>query len=307
MATIKSRRSATIQPQVSGNITQILVHSGDHVTAGRPMMEIDPREQQAMVQQQESTERQKQAVYEYNQANIERQRNLYAEGIISKDAMQQAEQAYRNSRADYEAAVAARKTQQQQLDYYHIKAPFDGVVGDVPVHVGDYVSPSTVLTTLDENKQLEAYIYVPAERASEVRLGLPVEITDMQGTVLDRSTIGFVSPQVDNQLQGILAKADVHSTPEILRNAQMVRARVVWDTVDALTVPVLAVVRIGGQAFVFVATPMNGHFVAKQRPVTLGDAVGNTYAVKDGLVAGDRVIVSGTQFLVDGAPVLPLP
>lgn len=306
VATIKSRRSATIQPQVGGNITQIFVHSGDHVQAGQHMMEIDPREQQAMVQQQESTERQKLAVYEYNQANIERQRKLYASGIISKDAAQQAEQAYRNSRADYDAAVAARKTQQQQLDYYHIKAPFDGIVGDIPVHVGDYVSPTTVLTTVDENKQLEAYIYVPAERASQLRVGLPVSITDPQGAVLDQSTIKFVSPQVDNQLQGILAKADVHTTPDIVRNAQLVRARVTWSTVNTPTVPVLAVTRIGSQAFVYVAEPVDGHFLAKQHPVVLGDATGNAYAVKNGLKAGDRVIISGTQFLVDGAPVQPI-
>ena len=306
VATIKSRRSATIQPQVSGTITQIFVHSGDHMKPGQRLMEIDPREQQALVQQQESTEQQKLAVYEYNQSNIVRQRNLFASGIISKDAMQQADQSYRNSKADYESAVAARKTQQQQLAYYHISAPFDGIIGDIPVHVGDYVSPTTVLTTVDENKQLEAYIYVPAERAAEVRVGLPVDITDSQGKVLDKTTIKFVSPQVDNQLQGILAKADVHTTPDIVRNAQLVRARVVWSTASAPTVPVLAVIRIGGQAFVYVAEQANGQYVAKQHPIILGDTLGNMYEVKSGLQSGDRVIVSGTQFLVDGAPVQPM-
>lgn len=306
VATIKSRRSATIQPQVSGTVTQIFVHSGDHAKTGQRLMEIDPREQQTMVQQQESTEQQKLAVYEYNQSNIVRQRNLFASGIISKDAMQQAEQSFRNSKADYESSVAARKTQQQQLAYYHIAAPFDGIVGDVPVHVGDYVSPTTVLTTVDENKQLEAYIYVPAERASEIRVGVPVDITDTQGKILDKTTIKFVSPQVDNQLQGILAKAEVHTTPDIVRNAQLVRARVIWSTVSAPTVPVLAVVRIGGQAFVYVAEQVDGHYVAKQRPIVMGDTLGNMYEVKSGLQAGDRVIVSGTQFLVDGAPVQPM-
>ena len=61
--------------------------------------------------------------------------------------------------------MASRKTQEEQLAYYTIRAPFDGVVGDIPVHVGDYVSATTMLTTVDENKDLEAYIYVPTERA----------------------------------------------------------------------------------------------------------------------------------------------
>ena len=307
VATIKSRRSATIQPQVSGNLTQIYVHSGDLVQAGQKLMEIDPRQQQAMVDQQASTEQQKLAVYQYNQSNVERQRKLFAAGIISQDAMQQADQAYRNSKADYDAAVAARKSAQQQLAYYHITAPFAGVVGDIPVHVGDYVSSSTMLTTVDENQQLEAYIYIPAERAAHIRVGLPVELTDEQGKVLDRSTISFVSPQVDNQLQGILAKAEVHVSRDVLRNAQMVRARVVWAVASAPTVPVLAVIRVGGQPFVYVAEPSNGGFTAHQRALVLGDATNNAYEVKEGLHPGDRVILSGTQFLADGMPVQPLP
>ncbi len=68
----------------------------------------------------------------------------------------------------------------------------------------------------------------------------------------------------------------------------------------------LAITRIGGQAFVFVAQKSDKGTEAKQRAVTLGDTVGNDYAVLDGLKPGDKVIVSGIQFLVDGAPVQPL-
>lgn len=306
VSTIKSRRSATIQPQVSGTLTQIFVHSGDHMRSGQHLMEIDPRQQQAVVAQQEATEQQKLAVYEYNQKDIVRQRNLFTSGIISKVADQQAEQSYSNSKADYESAVAARKSAEQQLAYYHILAPFDGIVGDVPVHVGDYVSPTTTLTTLDENSDLEAYIYIPAERSAQVRTNLPVDITDAAGKVLDRTKIYFVSPQVDDQLQGILAKAKVHASSG-LRNSQQVRAQVIWSTAPAPTVPVLGITRVGGQTFVYVAENQSGHFIARQKPVVLGDAVGNSYTVKDGLQPGDQVIVSGLQFLVDGAPVQPIP
>jgi RND family efflux transporter MFP subunit len=306
VSTIKSRRSATIQPQVSGTITQIFVHSGDRMKKGDHLMEIDPTQQQAIVAQQQAMEQQNLALYQYNQKDIARQRTLYASGIISQQAFQQAEQSFASSKATYESSVNARKSAQQQLAYFHIFAPFAGIVGDVPVHVGDYVSPTTVLTTIDDNTDLEAYIYIPAERASEVRVGLPVNITDAAGKVLDRSKIYFVSPQVDDQLQGILAKARVHSSSG-LRNSQQVRAQVVWSTSPAPTVPVLGITRVGGQTFVYVAQEDGGHFVARQRPVTLGDAIGNAYAIKDGLKPGDRVILSSLQFLVDGAPVQPIP
>ena len=307
VATIKSRRSATVMPQVDGNLTQILVKSGDHVRSGQPMMVIDPRRQQALVDAQKSTENQKKALYDYNQLQIERQRKLFDAGVVSRDALDQAEQSFQNTRADWQAAIATRKSLEEQLAYYSVKAPFDGIVGDIPVHLGDYVTSSTSLTTVDENKDLEAYIYVPTDRAGEVRMGLPVQLLGGDGKIVETTSIDFLSPQVDSQLQGILVKAPVHSTADVLRSAQLVKARVVWKTSPQPVIPVLAVTRQGGQTFVFVAQKQpDGHTAARQIAVTLGDTVGNSYAVTSGLKAGDKVIVSGTQFLVDNMPVMPL-
>jgi RND family efflux transporter MFP subunit len=306
VATIKSRRSATLQPQVDGRLTEIRVRSGDHVKSGQPMMSIDPLHQQASVDSTLATERQKKALYDYNTVEIERQRKLFEAGITSRDVFEQAQQAFDNTKADYESAVALRKTQEEQLAYYSIRAPFDGVVGDIPVHVGDYVSSTTMLTTVDEGKDLEAYIYIPTERSSQVRLGLDVDLLDTSGKLLEKSKIDFLSPQVDSMLQGILVKAPVHATPDILRNAQMVKAQVIWSTTPMAVVPVLAVTRQGGQSFVFVAHQQDGHWSAQQTSVTLGDTVGNSYAISSGLKPGDKVIVSSTQFLVNGMPVMLL-
>jgi RND family efflux transporter MFP subunit len=307
VATIKSRRSATMQPQVDGRLTGISVHSGDHVRAGQMLMSIDPLHQQASVDSAQATERQKKALYDYNTSEIERQRKLFEAGIISRDVYEQAQQAYANTKADYESAGALTKTAQEQLAYYSVRAPFDGVVGDIPVHVGDYVSPTTILTTVDENKDLEAYIYIPTERSTQVRPALEVDLTDTNGNVLEKTKVDFISPEVDSTLQGILVKAPVHATPELLRNAELVKARVIWSTTPMALVPVLAVSRQGGQSFVFIARQQNGHTSAIQTPVTLGDTVGNTYSISSGLNAGDRVIISSTQFLVNGMPVTPLP
>jgi RND family efflux transporter MFP subunit len=303
---VKSRRSASIQPQVDGSLTRILVKSGDRVRAGQVLMTIDPLKQQATVDQQRSTETQKKATLDYNQHEVERQRQLYESGVSSKRDYEIAVQAYDNSKADWQSSTAARVTQQRQLAYYNLTAPFAGIVGDIPVHVGDYVSPQTLLTTVDENSQLEAYVYIPTERASDVRMGLPVNIVTSSGELIESTKVNFVSRQVDNALQGILVKAPLRSSLDRFRNEQLVKARVVWSTSPAPTIPVLAVTRIGGQSFVYVATEAQNGSVAKQRAVTLGDTVGNNYAVNDGLKPGDKVIVSGIQFLIDGAPVKPI-
>jgi RND family efflux transporter MFP subunit len=306
VATIKSRRSVTLMPQVDGNLTAIQVRSGDRVRSGQLLMQIDPRRQQAMVDAQKSTENQKKALYDYNIIQIERQRKLFAAGVTSRDTLDQAEQSFNNTQADWQAAIATRKSLEEQLAYYQVKAPFDGIVGDIPVHLGDYVTSTTSLTTVDENKDLEAYIYVPTERSSQVRMGLPVQLLDANDKVVESTSVDFLSPQVDSQLQGILLKAPVHGTSDVLRSAQLVKARVIWKTSPQPVIPVLSVSRQGGQTFVFVAQQQpDGHFAARQIAVTLGDTVGNSYAVTAGLNAGDKVIVSGTQFLVDNMPVMP--
>lgn len=306
VATIKSRRSATLQPQVDGNLTKILVKSGDPMKAGQLLMQIDPLKQVATVQAQQGTEQQQQAVYDYNQADLARQEQLYKDGIISKQAYDQAVQSFQNSKSAWDAAKAQTKTQSEQLAYYDIRAPFAGIVGDIPVHLGDYVSTTTILTTVDENADLEAYIYVPTERSAQVKIGLPVDLLDESGTVLAHSNLYFVSPEVDNDLQGILAKAPVPKTSERLRNGQIVNARITWSTAQTATVPVLAVTRIGGQSFVYVAAPRGPGYSAHQVLVTLGEPVGNLYPVLAGLRTGDKVILSGIQFLQEGVPVQPM-
>ena len=310
VATIKSRRSTTLLPQVSGQLTEILVHSGDQVKSGQLLMEIDARQQRATVDSLRATELQKKALDDYNSVEVQRQQKLFEAGVTSRDAYEQAQQAFQNAKADYQSAVEARKAGEQLLSYYTIRAPFEGVVGDIPVHLGDYVSPNqspaTVLTTVDDNSRLEAYIYIPTERASEIRQGLGVNLMDNNGKLLEKTRIDFVSSEVDSTLQGILVKAPVDAGPAMLRNAQLVKADVIWSTKPMAVVPVLAVIRQGEESFVFVVKQQNGMATAHRTSVVLGDAVGNSYSIVSGLNSGDQVIVSGTQFLVDGMPVMPI-
>ncbi|HEX9198539.1 MAG TPA: efflux RND transporter periplasmic adaptor subunit, partial [Acidobacteriaceae bacterium] len=135
---------------------------------------------------------------------------------------------------------------------------------------------------------------------------LPVDLVDESGAVLAHSNIYFVSPQVDNGLQGILAKAPIPKAAQRLRNGQIVNTRVTWGTSQTPTVPILAVTRVGGQSFVYVAAPQGPGYSAHQVSVTLGEPIGNIYPVLAGLHAGDRVILSGIQFLQEGVPVQPL-
>ncbi len=305
VASLKSRDSAVIMPQVEGEITQILVHSGQRVAPGTALMEIDPAKQQATVKSQEDTRAAKRAALEYAQQHHERVKGLRAEGISSQADLDQARSALDAARAELQSLEAQVREEEVQLRYHRVAAPTAGIVGDIPVRVGDRVTNSTMLTTVDRPGGLEAYVNVSLEHAPRLRLGLPVVILDGSGAEVARTRIAFISPRVDDQSQTVLVKASVPNEEGRLRTAQFVRARVVWETHEGPVVPVLAVSRIGGRSFAFVAVEEKGGLVARQKELRLGDIVGNDYVVREGIKPGDKVVISGTQFLADGVPVTP--
>jgi RND family efflux transporter MFP subunit len=305
VATLKSRDTAVIMPQVEGYITDISVHSGEHVTSGAALMQIDPSKQQATLRSQEDAHAAQVANVQWAQAQYDRTSKLYQGGVASRQEYDQAETALNAAKAQLRALEAQVHEQRVQLHYYKVVSPRTGIVGDVPVRVGDRVTTSTVLTTVDKPGSLEAYIYVPVEKAPDLRPNTPLQIVDGAGKVLAESRITFISPQVDNTTQTVLAKATITNNQDKLRNSQFIRARVVWATNHKPTVPVISVSRIGGQYFVFVAENQNGKLVAHQKAIEVGEIVGNDYVVQRGIEPGDKVIVSGTQFLTDGAPVAP--
>lgn len=303
LSTLKSRSSAAINPQVEGWVTKIFARSGEHVAPGQPLMEIDPRVQEATLNSQVAARNAQAATLANAQVQYERAQKLYADGIMSKQDFDTAKTTYDAALAQTKSLEAQVNQQQEQLHYYTVSAPTDGIVGDIPVHVGDRVTNTTLLTTVDQPGSLEVYIYVPVEHSRDLRVGEPVELLDDSGKVMARSTIFFVSPQVDDPTQTVLAKAVVPNPNHVFRTDEFVNARITWRTKKGLEVPVLATQRINGQVFVFLAAQGASGDVARQQQVQVGDIVGNNYEVLSGLRAGEHVIVGGFQFLADGMPV----
>jgi RND family efflux transporter MFP subunit len=306
VATLKSRDSAVVMPQVEGIITQIYVHSGERVADGAPMMQIDPEKQQATLNSQEHARVAQVAQLKWAQQNYDRVSGLANAGVVSRQDLDQARATLDQAQAQLRSLEAQVNEQQVQLHYYRVVAPRAGIVGDVPVRVGDRVVTTTTLTTVDRPGSLEAYIYVPTEKAAQLKLNLPVQIVDDAGNLLATSRITFISPQVDTATQTVLAKATIANSNDRLRTAQVIRARVVWGSLQKPVVPVVAVSRIGGVYFAFVAEPdQKGGYVVHQKPLQVGEIVGNDYVILDGVKPGDKVVISGTQFLIDGIPVVP--
>ena len=207
-------------------------------------------------------------------------------------------------RAESDANVAA-----EDLSDYRVAAPINGIVGDLPVKVGDYVSIGDLLTTLTRNQNMDLRLSIPVERSGDLRQGLPVELrTEAGGEPLVIGRISFIAERVENGAQSILAKATFPNPGGLLRDEQFVRAAVIWTEELGVMAPTTAISRIGGQSFVFVvkaSEDTDGAYVAEQRPIQLGVIEGNRYHITSGLNPGETIVTSGILRLSDGASIAP--
>ena len=141
VATLKSRDSAVIMPQVEGQITKIFVRSGDRVNAGTPLMQIDPAKQQATVKSQEDTHAAAEANLKYAEQQYARAKDLSAAGVVSKQEFDQAKSALDAAQAQVQAPGApSAGAASSSFIITACRSSSSGVVGDIPVHVGDRVA-----------------------------------------------------------------------------------------------------------------------------------------------------------------------
>jgi RND family efflux transporter MFP subunit len=307
IATVRSRRSTTIQPQVEGFVTRINTQPGQRVRTGAVLMEIDSGRQQAAVAGLESVRAAREADVQYARQQADRMKKLYEAGAVSQQEFEQAATAVQTTQAQLRTVDAQIREQRVELAYHRVTAPTAGIVGDIPVRVGDRVTRGTVLTTIDEAAGLELYINVPVGQATGLKPGMLVRVMDDTGQPIATSEVNFISPSVDPSTQSVLVKAPLQSNAPF-RSDQFVRTHLVWTSAPGLTVPIVSVVRINGQYFAYlVETGEGGTTIARQRPVQLGPVIGNDYVVLGGLKEGEQLIVSGIQKIGDGMPVKAVP
>ncbi len=304
LATLTSRRAVTLYPQVSGYVRAISAKPGAIVKAGTVLIQIDAAGEQASMANLVATRESLAASSSFAQDRQARSKLLRGDGIVSQQDADQAQVQADQAEANVRATDALIASQKARLAFFTIAAPFEGVVGNVPVKVGDFVTPATMLTSVTQDAGLEAEVWVPVERAVSLGASSRIRLVNAAGEVLGESPVVFVSPRADPVTQLMLIKGAYEAMPS-LRPEQMVRARVVWSSAEGLTVPTVAVVRQSGQAFVYLVEPADGgaSLNARRSPVTLGALQGNAYVVTNGVSAGQRVVVSGMQVIGDGSPV----
>lgn len=198
------------------------------------------------------------------------------------------------------------KAQERQLSYHEIRAPFNGTLGNIPVKIGDYITPQSELTSLSQARPLEVYVQIPKDEAFKMKHGTLIELLDSSDTKIGDSHVFYISPVVDKDTQSVLVKSLYGNDSGQLRPAQNVTVRVIWGRTPGIVVPTRALAMVGGQTFIYtMESDSKGGKVARQKPVELGPLQGNNgILVQSGLEGNERIVVSGVQNLSDGASVV---
>lgn len=210
---------------------------------------------------------------------------------------------------DIQRDTASFQSAQADLNYYTVRAPFSGTVGTLVAKIGDVVDPSTVLTTLTDNRHLEIDVALSVDYRSRVHLGTPMTLLTTDDQPLGESEVSYIEPKVDPLTQTVLVKARIANENGDLSVDQHLKARLILGTKRAILAPFASIFMLDGQPFVYCAEPVpdGKGKVARMTPVKLGPIVDQDVVIESGLKPGQTLITGGIQKLQDGVPVMELP
>jgi len=284
---IESVQSIELRPEVEGRIVDIPASEGTEVAEGTPLFKIDDVQLKAQVDRLEADR-------DLAAQALRRTRELLERNASSTADLERAEAAARSAEAQVEL-------QRVRLERTVVRAPFAGVVGARLVSLGDYVTTATTLTTLQTVDPQRATFAVP-ERYAE-RLARGQRVTFTVAALPDRrftGTVDFVDPRVQLPARTITIKARVRNPDRALKPGMFIEAELSAEVrPGAVVIPEDAVLPLGGEDFVWAV--VDGK--ATRRPVSLGVRMPGFVEVRDGVSAGEQVVVGGLERLYEGAPV----
>ena len=327
--TLQAVRQATLSAQVGGNLVLLAVKPGDSVRAGQLVARVDERASQAGVLRSEAGLAQAEAEARNAQLIADHSRDLRNQGFVSQAALDQAENQLKAARAGVQQAQASRTQATLLRGFGSITAPFDGVVQDTQLQVGDLATPGRAIATVYAPGALRAMVQVPASMVAAARNAAQVQLQLADGQRIVPSshnllpTADPVSQTVEWRLElpaapGGAAAVASGGAPAGTRSAllpgQTVRVIFSGQTgtrtgqpaaAAPLLLPQAAVLRRGELTAVFTVDPASPQRFVLRAVRTGSDRGPAGVEVLAGLRAGERYALDAVQAGLDGAVPAP--
>ena len=309
--------NAEVRPRVQGYLLKQNYEDGRGVKSGQLLFTIDDRDYKAALDQALGDLARQEATLKKNELDLARYKPLAAEGAVSRQELDDATQATRESQAQVQSAQAAVETARLNLGWTQVTSPIDGVAGIAPVQVGDLVTPTTLLTSVSQLDPIKVnfpiseqeYLRAADKIKEHQQKGRSKDEPDLELILGDGSVYKYpghfyrVNRQVDIQT-GTIEVQGLFPNPEILlRPGQYAKVRAANDMRrQALLVPQRAIQETQGQ---YQAAVVGADNTVAIRNVKPGDRVGSLWIITEGLSPGERVITEGLQKVKDGMEVVP--
>ncbi|MEM7078711.1 MAG: efflux RND transporter periplasmic adaptor subunit [Pseudomonadota bacterium] len=292
VGTVKAVRGVDLTSESSGEITSILFDSGDQVEAGAVLVVLNDEIERASRQNQIASLELAQILYDRDSA------------LVEQKSIPQTQ--FDRSRADLERARAQLSETEARLANKRIQAPFAGTMGIRRVDVGDYLSPGTVIATLQDQSELEIDFTVPARYSAKLKPGLEAAVrVDGYDDKTFNAQVTAVDASIDANTRNVLLRAKLLDAAGLLPGMFAVLDLDLGERQDVITVPETAMTYALQGNTVYVLTELeDGGLTAEARVVQAGRVVDGRVAVLNGLVAGDRVVSVGQNKLYRGVRVV---
>jgi membrane fusion protein (multidrug efflux system) len=304
VGSISGLRSVTVSNEIPGTVSKIRFESGQIAREGQVLVELDSGVERAQMASADARR-------DLAERNVERSKKLAVGGAISPSQLDEAEAQVKSATTDASALRA-------QVERKVVRAPFRGRLGIRAVNVGQYLTPGTMVTTLDSMGGTFVDFSLPQEQLATVKVGLSVRVT-MEGTKEQQmGTITAIEPTIDPTTRNVRIRAAIPEPANKPRPGMFVNVDVVQPTEQAVVaVPATAIVHASYGDSVFVIedkkagspgadkTP-DGRAVktARQQFVRTGAARGDFVAITKGVTAGQPVVSAGAFKLRNNSPVL---
>jgi len=317
-AAIEGAVDLEIRPQVSGVLDKIYVNEGAAVSKGQVLFKINEQPFKEALNNAKATLMSAKAAQMNAQLEIDKLTPLVANKVVSEYQLKSAKATYQASLANVEQAKAAVSTANINLSYTVIKAPVSGYVGRLPKKQGSLLSNTDVapLTLLSDAHEVHIYFSLSEEdfisfntnyagKSMTDRIShLPaVSLVLADNTVYaQQGKIDMVDGQFDKSTGSISLRATFQNAKGLLRSGNTGKIRLGLVHEDALVIPQSATVEMQDKIFVFAVADSNK---VKKMPIVISGKSGSNYLVKKGLKAGDQIVLSGLDRLIEGEVINP--
>lgn len=317
-ASLEGKVNVEIRPQVSGYLEEIYVDEGQYVKAGQPLFKINDRNYRERANTAQANIQAAQANLERAQVEVDRLKPLVENNIVSDVQLKTARAAYNAAKAGVSQAQAQAQDAGVNVGFTLIKAPVSGYIGRIPFKKGALVGAgeTQALTTLSDISEVYAYFSMSevdflnfknttdgATVEQKVAQIPPVDLVMPDNSIYSvKGKVSSVEGQFDKTSGSISFRATFPNAEGMLRSGNTGRIRIPKELKAALIVPQEATFEIQDKVFVYTVADSNK---VVSTPITISGKTANYYFVKEGVKAGDKVVMSGIGNLQDGAVIAP--